>query len=274
MRQPGNVAVASTSRAVREWRGRRPAAQCRLRRAQQIGCGSTRSISSKIFVIYWAQAGRLTSAVWLPVCGEGLLAIVVTGQLRRKSLFRPETRPVKVRRLVGLNLIRLRAYLVLVVGSLLPDDDLSSKVLRPALLRACGATIGRHVYIGGRLRATHVRLTVGDNVIIAPECYFDLAARVTIESRVGIGYGTTFVTGGHLIAGEWRREGRSAPRPITIKAGSWVGAKSVLLPGITVGPGSVVAAGSVVTRSVAPNTLVGGAPARLIRQLPTDPPAS
>ncbi|WP_280523208.1 DapH/DapD/GlmU-related protein [Arthrobacter woluwensis] len=61
--------------------------------------------------------------------------------------------------------------------------------------------------------------------------------------------------------GSWK------PEPITIDDGSWVGAGSILLPGVTIGKGSVVAAGSVVTKDVPPNVLVAGIPASVIRSL-------
>jgi acetyltransferase-like isoleucine patch superfamily enzyme len=54
---------------------------------------------------------------------------------------------------------------------------------------------------------------------------------------------------------------------VTIGDGCWIGARAVILPGVTVGAGAIVAAGSIVTRSVAPNHLVGGVPARPIRVL-------
>ena len=55
--------------------------------------------------------------------------------------------------------------------------------------------------------------------------------------------------------------------PIAVERGSWIGARSTILAGVTIGEGAVVAAGSVVTRSVAANSLVAGVPAVVVRQL-------
>ena len=63
---------------------------------------------------------------------------------------------------------------------------------------------------------------------------------------------------------------RCGPRvfaPIHIGDGVWIGARSIVLPGITIADGAVIGAGSVVTRDVPANTVVAGAPARLIRKL-------
>jgi maltose O-acetyltransferase len=64
-----------------------------------------------------------------------------------------------------------------------------------------------------------------------------------------------------------RRQDRPGSRPITLEDNVWLAARVVVLPGVTIGAGSVVAAGSVVTHDVPPRTLVAGVPARAIRSL-------
>jgi acetyltransferase-like isoleucine patch superfamily enzyme len=59
----------------------------------------------------------------------------------------------------------------------------------------------------------------------------------------------------------------SAMAPILIKRGAWVGARSIILKGVTVGEGAVVGMGSVVTSDVPPRTIVAGNPARVIREI-------
>ncbi len=66
------------------------------------------------------------------------------------------------------------------------------------------------------------------------------------------------------------RCGRLVAAPITIGNGVWIASRVTILPGITIGDGAVVAAGAVVTRDVAPNTLVGGVPAKVVRDLDLD----
>lgn len=64
-----------------------------------------------------------------------------------------------------------------------------------------------------------------------------------------------------------RRAGAGWAKPIHIEDGCWIGARVTVLGGVRIGRGSVVAAGAVVTRDVPENCLVGGVPARLLRQL-------
>jgi acetyltransferase-like isoleucine patch superfamily enzyme len=65
-----------------------------------------------------------------------------------------------------------------------------------------------------------------------------------------------------------RRGGERYSRPVVVEDGVWVGACATILPGVTLGRGSVVAAGALVARDVPPHTLVAGVPARPIKSLP------
>ncbi|MEW2015354.1 DapH/DapD/GlmU-related protein [Rhodococcus sp. NPDC076796] len=110
-------------------------------------------------------------------------------------------------------------------------------------------------------------LSVGRNSTINYRCLFDNRAPVTIGSRVGVGPDVLFLTSSH----DWRdprcRAGTSELSPITVEDGVWIGARAVLLAGVTVGRGAIVAAGSVVSRDVEANVMVGGIPAKVIKRL-------
>lgn len=161
----------------------------------------------------------------------------------------------------------LRQRLFSVLSFLLPDNQVSGRV-RAFLLRLNGASVGRRSCVrGGLVIQESFRLVLGDDVFINAHCCFDLSAPVILGDRVRIAYQVTFVTGGHEIGPHGQRAGADRPAPIRVGNGVWIGARAVVLPGVTLGDGAVVAAGAVVTRDVPPDTLVAGVPARSIRLL-------
>jgi maltose O-acetyltransferase len=154
-----------------------------------------------------------------------------------------------------------------------PLPPFTANRVRTALLRAAGMTIGRGTMIFGPIRfsgtphpAAHV--TIGQDVIINIGCLLDAAAHIHIGDRVGIGQHVMILTNRHRIGPHGRRLGGLEALPVHIGDGAWLSTRAVVLPGITVGDGAVVAAGAVVTRPVPPDPLVAGVPARVVRELP------
>lgn len=90
-----------------------------------------------------------------------------------------------------------------------------------------------------------------------------------IESNVNIGPDVIIITGDHNYRGigDYSKFMEDISQDVTIKEWSWIGDRAIILKGVTIGPRSVVAAGSVVTRDVAPRTIVGGNPAKLIKAI-------
>jgi len=107
---------------------------------------------------------------------------------------------------------------------------------------------------------------VGRNVFINQNCTFYDLGGLDIADDVMIGPNVSLITSGHPIEPSQRRACVTA-KPIVIERNVWIAAGATVIGGVTIGENSVVAAGSVVTRDVAPNTLVGGNPAKLIRSI-------
>jgi acetyltransferase-like isoleucine patch superfamily enzyme len=111
-----------------------------------------------------------------------------------------------------------------------------------------------------------VDIRVGRNVFVNQNCTFYDLGGLDIGDDVMIGPNVSLITTGHPIEPSQRRAGVTAA-PIVIGRNVWIAAGATVIGGVTVGDNSVVAAGSVVTKDVPPNTLVGGNPARVIRSI-------
>ncbi|MBC1551725.1 sugar O-acetyltransferase [Listeria booriae] len=108
-------------------------------------------------------------------------------------------------------------------------------------------------------------ITFGKNIFINQNVTFVDLGGIVIEDEVLIGPGATLITVNHLLNPENRRGLRVAP--ICIKKNAWIGANATILPGITVGENSVVAASATVTKDVPDNVIVAGVPAKQISNI-------
>jgi acetyltransferase-like isoleucine patch superfamily enzyme len=109
-------------------------------------------------------------------------------------------------------------------------------------------------------------IRVGRRVFINQNCTIYDLAEISIGDDVMIGPNVSLLGEGHPVAPSERRT-CIIGRPITIQRNVWIGAGATIIGGVTVGENSVVGAGSVVTKDVPPNTLVGGNPAKVIRSI-------
>lgn len=149
---------------------------------------------------------------------------------------------------------------------------LSFSRLRTAIYRLAGIEIGPRTSVFGRLTLTgpgpvHRRLRIGADCVINAPLFLDLSAEIHIGDRVSIGHHCVFVTAHHEIGSRDFRAGRGSGRPILVEDGSWIAARSTILPGVTIGESSIVASGAVVAKNVPSDILVGGVPARFIKSL-------
>jgi maltose O-acetyltransferase len=90
---------------------------------------------------------------------------------------------------------------------------------------------------------------------------------IEIGARCDIGPGVEIHPGSHEVGTGERRAGVGTAAPVIVEDGCWIGARTLILGGVTIGSGAIVAAGSVVLSDVPPNTLVAGVPAKVKRQL-------
>jgi len=144
--------------------------------------------------------------------------------------------------------------------------------VRVAIFRFIGFPIGHGTLIQGMPiifgpGKWEQRLIIGEYCVLSIRISLDLAAPITIGDHVHIGPQTMLVTGGHELGDSSCRSGKPLREPIHLGNGAWLGTRCTILPGVTVGEGAIVAAGSVVTKNVPPNTLVAGVPAVIKKKL-------
>jgi len=112
-------------------------------------------------------------------------------------------------------------------------------------------------------------LKVGRDCAIDADCVFDLCEKITIGDRATLSAGVMILTSTHELDIREHRAGPIQLAPVTIGDGVLLGARCIILPGVTIGAGSVVNPGSVVNKHVAPGVRVGGIPATQLEVLDT-----
>ena len=145
------------------------------------------------------------------------------------------------------------------------EDQMSE---RDAFLRQLLGSCGANAFVEPSFRCDYgYNIHVGDNfyanydLIILDVCEVRIGHNCMIAPRVSI------FTAAHPVNAPTRISGLEFGKPITIGDNVWIGGHAVINPGVTIGNNVVIAAGAVVTRDVPDNVVVGGVPAKVLRQL-------
>lgn len=134
--------------------------------------------------------------------------------------------------------------------------------LHPKLNIGNGFSCGKHCHVSRKNE-----ITLGDNFFMGHQCH--LAANARIGNNVMFASCVALVGGDHKfdnIEVPMRFAGRDTFKTIIIEDDVWIGHGAIILHGIKIGQGAVIAAGAVVTKDVAPYAIVGGNPAKFIRE--------
>lgn len=111
-------------------------------------------------------------------------------------------------------------------------------------------------------------LVLGDDVDLATGVLITTDGGVSIGDRTLVGYGTKILSSNHNVPKLPSHifDSGHTKAPVVIGNDVWLGANCIILPGVTVGDGAIIAAGSVVTKAVPANVFVGGVPAKIIKE--------
>ncbi|HYW45819.1 MAG TPA: WcaF family extracellular polysaccharide biosynthesis acetyltransferase [Bryobacteraceae bacterium] len=137
---------------------------------------------------------------------------------------------------------------------------------RVLLLRLFGAQIGRGVVVKPSVRVKYPwLLRVGAHSWIGEDVWIDNLASVRLGSNVCISQGAYLCTGNH----DWSDPAFGLmAQPIVVENGSWIGARAIVCPGVSVGQCGIAAAGSVLAKDVPPFEIHAGNPASFVRYRP------
>lgn len=162
---------------------------------------------------------------------------------------------------------RILYLLYKLTASWLPISQRSkfAKFLRTAWAKRIIANCGSNVNVE-RNASFSPALSIGDNSGIGINC--EVYGPVVIGKDVMMGPEVVIYTGGHChnrVDVPMREQGDSEVCPVIIGNDVWIGRRAMIMPGVTIGDGCVIAAGAVVTKDIPPYSIAGGVPARVVR---------
>jgi maltose O-acetyltransferase len=159
--------------------------------------------------------------------------------------------------------VRVLQYLTNHVICALPSFTLRRlwyrRVLGARIGRGAGIHLGCHLWFYGPGQVRRGGFTLGAGSRVNRDCRLDVRGSLHIGAHVSISPEVTVLTASHGVNDP---QFRVEVRPVVMEDHVWIGTRAMIMPGVTLGRGSVVAAGAVVTRSVPPLTVVAGVPAK------------
>lgn len=176
-------------------------------------------------------------------------------------IFRGEV--IQLLRMLKYDLLQMPYHILI---NVVASSFLIPRPIRKVIYRLVGINVKTNnvypdCYIGTK------KLSLGSNVLISRGCLFYNGASIVIEDHCDVGMNVMFCTASHEIGDSSKRAGNLTTSPITVKKGSWIGANSTILPGVTIEEGCIIAAGSVVNKHCEKNGLYAGVPAKRIKDL-------
>ncbi|MHA6646824.1 sugar O-acetyltransferase [Aerococcus urinae] len=142
---------------------------------------------------------------------------------------------------------------------------------RQSILKELFCKIGNNCVIRTGLQVDYgINISIGENFFANYYCVMLDVNTIEIGDNVMFGPRVGLYTANHPIDSLIRNEGLEFGEKIIIKDNVWIGADSTINPGVTIGENSIIASGSVVTRNVQENVIVGGVPAKTIRKITED----
>ncbi|MEH7011671.1 maltose acetyltransferase domain-containing protein [Neobacillus niacini] len=139
---------------------------------------------------------------------------------------------------------------------------------RTALLNELFGSTRKNIYIEPTFRCDYgYNIHVGENFYANFDCVFLDVCEIRIGDNCFIAPGVHIYTATHPLNPIERISGKENGKPVTIGDNVWIGGRAVINPGVNIGDNVVIASGAVVTKDVPDNVVIGGNPAKIIKQI-------
>ncbi len=192
------------------------------------------------------------------------------------SVVQPRLQPASVETASGggvrVLMVRVLSYLTNRVIAHVPSHTLRRwwyrRVVGVSIGSGSSLHLGVYLWFFGPGQVRRNGLVIGSNSIVNRDCCLDGRAPLLIGDNVSISPYVTILTTGH---GHNDPDFRLTSAPVVLEDHVWVGTRAMIMPGVTIGRGAVVGAGSVVTKDVEALAIVGGVPAKMIGRRQIDP---
>ena len=149
--------------------------------------------------------------------------------------------------------------------------DVTDRAAKEAAIHALFGSVGRNPNVLPGFRCDNgLNIHVGDEFLANYNVTILDISPVTMGDNVWIAPNTLITTINHPISPKGRRQHLGISKPVKIGNDVWIGGNATILPGVTIGNNVIVAAGAVVTHDVPDNVIVGGIPAKVIREIEND----
>jgi maltose O-acetyltransferase len=137
--------------------------------------------------------------------------------------------------------------------------------VRRTLLRLGGVRLGKMIWGLQRCYMESEHISIGEGAAVNAGCWFEGHGQIDIGSDSFIGPEVMIVTSVHAFGPGDEVDRRPTYRPVAIGNRCWIGARAMIMPGVTIGEGTVIAAGAIVTKDCEADALYAGVPARRLR---------
>lgn len=186
---------------------------------------------------------------------------------RKRNIIEKYATIIKV--IIKFSKIFPKGFYLILLKLIRSHDNYIAMFIRFVCLKNCAKSCGDNVAIFSNVYLLHIsNLDIGDNVSIHPLCYIDASGGISIGNNVSIAHNSTLLSEEHIYSDLNKniKDQGVELKETTIESNVWIGGACRILGGSYIKSGSIIAAGAVVKNETITNSIMGGVPAKLIKE--------